>query len=180
MAKNVEVKARIESVEALSLAAAAIADQGPIRIDQDDTFFCCDAGRLKLRMFSREAGELIFYQRPDERGPKTSFFLRSSTSEPETLRESLSLAYGQAGRVKKRRILFLSGRTRIHLDVVEGLGHFLELEVVLDENDCVGAAVAEAYRIMQALGVDSSQLVEGAYVDLIAASAGEAGTAGEP
>lgn len=167
MARNIEIKARIPSVEALAPKVAAIADKGPIEISQDDTFFRCESGRLKLRAFSREEGELIFYRRANRQGPKESFYLRSPTSEPETLRESLSLAYGQAGRVKKHRTLFLVGRTRIHLDKVEGLGHFLELEVVLQESEPPEVGVREAHELMAKLGVEPSQLIEGAYVDLL-------------
>ncbi|GAB7027854.1 class IV adenylate cyclase [Geotalea toluenoxydans] len=167
MARNIEIKAYIESVDALVPKAAAIADQGPIDIIQDDTFFRCDSGRLKLRAFSPDEGELIFYRRADQQGPKESFYLRSSTPAPETLRESLSLAYGQAGRVRKHRTLFLAGRTRIHLDKVEGLGEFLELEVVLEEGESAEKGVREAHELMAKLGVDPSQLIEDAYVDLL-------------
>jgi predicted adenylyl cyclase CyaB len=168
MARNIEIKARIESVEALIPRTAAIADKGPVEILQDDTFFRCGSGRLKLRAISRDAGELIFYRRANQPGPKESFYLRSPTSSPETLREALSLAYGAMGRVLKRRTLFLIGRTRVHLDRVEGLGHFLELEVVLGENESVDAGVKEARDITERLGIEPSQLVEGAYVDLLA------------
>ncbi len=168
MPRNIEIKAHIASVEALAAKAAAIADQGPIEIIQDDTFFSCDTGRLKLRAFSKEEGELIFYRRADQQGPKESFYLRSPTSAPETLRESLSLAYGQTGRVQKHRTLFLVGRTRVHLDRVAGLGHFLELEVMLEEHEPSEAGVREARALMARLGVEPSQLVEGAYVDLLA------------
>jgi predicted adenylyl cyclase CyaB len=167
MAKNIEIKARIGSIEAMLPKAAAIADQGPMEIVQDDTFFRCDSGRLKLRAFSRDEGELIFYRRVNQQGPKESFYLRSPTSGPETLRESLSLAYGQAGRVRKHRILFMAGRTRIHLDKVEGLGEFLELEVVLEEGEPAEKGVQEAHELMSKLGVEPSQLIEGAYVDLL-------------
>jgi predicted adenylyl cyclase CyaB len=168
MPRNIEIKAHIESVEALAHKAAAIADEGPIEIAQDDTFFKCEAGRLKLRAFSKEEGELIFYRRANQCGPKESFYLRSPTSAPETLRESLSQAYGQAGRVQKHRTLFLVGRTRVHLDNVKDLGHFLELEVVLEEGELAEAGVREAHSLMARLGVDPSHLVEGAYVDLLA------------
>jgi len=80
----------------------------------------------------------------------------------------LILAYGQAGRVCKNRTLLLSGRTRIHLDRVEGLGDFLELEVVLEEGESVESGEAVARELMQKLGIDPYQLVEGAYVDLLA------------
>jgi adenylate cyclase class IV len=52
MSRNIEIKARIQSVEALTAKAAAVADEGPIEIAQDDTFFRCDSGRLKLRAFA--------------------------------------------------------------------------------------------------------------------------------
>lgn len=167
MARNIEIKARIASVDALIPKAAAIADKGPVEIFQDDTFFRCESGRLKLRAFSTEEGELIFYRRANLQGPKESFYLRSPTSAPGTLRDSLSLAYGEAGRVRKHRTLFLAGRTRIHLDKVEGLGHFLELEVVLAEGEPIEAGVREAHDLMAKLGVEPSQLIEGAYVDLL-------------
>jgi adenylate cyclase class IV len=168
MARNIEIKARIGSVEAILPMAAAIADQGPIEIIQDDTFFRCESGRLKLRAFSEKEGELIFYCRANQQGPKESFYLRSPTSAPETLRDSLSLAYGQAGRVRKHRTLFLVGRTRVHLDKVKGLGDFLELEVVLEEGEPADIGVQEAHELMAKLGVEPSHLIEGAYVDLLA------------
>ena len=167
VARNIEIKARIESVEALAPRTAAIADKGPIEIIQDDTFFRCESGRLKLRTFSEEEGELIFYRRADHQGPKESFYLRSLTSAPDSMRESLSLAYGKAGRVRKHRTLFLVGRTRVHLDKVEGLGDFLELEVVLEDGESAEAGVREARDLMERLGVQPSELVEGAYLDLL-------------
>lgn len=171
MSRNIEIKARIASVEALAPLVAAIADQGPIEIVQDDMFFPCETGRLKLRAFSAEQGELIFYRRADQQGPKESFYLRSPTSAPDALRESLSLAYGQAGRVQKHRTLFLVGRTRVHLDRVAGLGHFLELEVVLEDGEASEVGVREAHELVARLGIEPSQLVDGAYIDLLADSA---------
>jgi len=170
MPRNIEIKARIDSVAALAARAAAIATQGPVEIAQDDTFFRCETGRLKLRAFSATEGELIFYRRADAQGPKESFYVRTPTSTPDSLRECLSLAYGRVGRVVKHRTLYLVGRTRVHLDQVEGLGHFMELEVVLGETEPVEVGVAEAHALMATLGVQPSQLVETAYVDLLAAA----------
>ena len=167
MARNVEIKAWIESVEALVPRAAALADQGPTEIVQDDTFFACASGRLKLRAFSPTRRQLIFYQRRDQAGPKESFFLISPTASPDTLREALTLAYGQASRVRKQRTLYLAGRTRIHLDRVEDLGHFLELEVVMAEDEPAEAGVEVAHDLLAKLGVAPSQLVDRAYVDLL-------------
>ncbi|WNV05024.1 class IV adenylate cyclase [Candidatus Methylospira mobilis] len=167
MPRNIEIKAHIESVDSLLPKASAIANEGPIEILQDDTFFTCGNGRMKLRAFSEKEGELIFYRRENQQGPKESFYVLSPTSSPETLREALSQAYGQAGRVQKHRTLFLVGRTRIHLDRVKDLGHFLELEVVLQEGESPEVGVQEAHHLMAQLGVEPSQLIEGAYVDLL-------------
>lgn len=167
MPRNVEIKARIDSVGALLPMARAIADSGPTEILQDDTFFSCPNGRLKLRAFSETSGELIFYQRPDQAGPKESFYIISPTASPDTLRKALSLAYGQSGRVRKHRTLFMAGRTRIHLDRVEGLGDFLELEVVLSENESTESGVKVAHELLDRLDVFPEQLIEGAYIDLL-------------
>ena len=174
MARNIEIKARISQVSDLLGPAAARADQGPTEILQDDTFFACRAGRLKLRAFSNSAGELIFYQRSNESGPKESFYVRTPTATPDSLRETLTLAYGAVGRVRKHRTLFLIGRTRVHLDVVEDLGHFLELEVVLRDAEPLESGVREAQQLMQQLGVAPSQLIDEAYVDLLAERPGPA------
>jgi adenylate cyclase len=167
MPRNIEIKARIESVEQLKPRAAALADQGPTEIAQDDCFYECANGRLKLRRFAPDRGELIFYRRTDEAGPKESFYLRSPTGEPETLHATLAAACGVRGRVVKQRTLYLAGRTRIHLDRVEGLGDFLELEVVLAEGEPADAGVREAHELMARLGVEASQLVQGAYMDAL-------------
>jgi adenylate cyclase class IV len=168
MARNIEIKARIPGVEALAPKAAALATKGPVELDQDDTFFRCDSGRLKLRTLPHGGGELIFYRRANQHGPKESFYLISPTSSPDTLRETLAAAYGLAGRVQKHRTLFLAGRTRIHLDRVEGLGDFLELEVVLADGEPAEHGIREAHELMAKLGVQAEQLVEGAYIDLLA------------
>ena len=167
MPKNIEIKARIESVESLAPLVARIADDGPTEIFQDDTFFACRAGRFKLRAFSKKDGQLIFYQRPDGAGPKESFYVISPTSSPETLRQALSLAYGVVGRVRKHRKLFMVGRTRVHLDKVEGLGDFLELEVVLAEGEPQTIGIAVANELLGKLAIQQSQLIDKAYVDIL-------------
>lgn len=167
MARNVEIKARVASLDAIEPLAAALSGQEPVSIAQDDTFFACANGRLKLRAFADGTGELIFYRRSDETGPKESFYVISRTDTPDTLREALTLAYGTAGRVRKQRLLFMAGRTRIHLDRVEGLGEFLELEVVLRDGETPEAGMEEARSLMAALGVAPEQLLSGAYVDLL-------------
>ena len=169
MARNIEIKARVADLGALAARTAAIADSGPVEIPQDDTFFRCDNGRLKLRAFADGRGELIFYRRADADGPKVSFYVLSPTESPDTLREALTLANGQEGRVVKHRTLFLVGRTRVHLDRVQGLGDFMELEVVLSDGESPEDGVREAQALMARLGIGPDSLVTGAYHDLLRA-----------
>ncbi len=98
MARNIEIKAQVNDLNVVTLRAAEMADGTSMRIEQDDTFFRCDKGRIKLRCFSEVSGELIFYQRPDDGGPKESFYIRAPTTDPVGLRDALTLAYGQVGR----------------------------------------------------------------------------------
>lgn len=168
MGRNIEIKARLENLDSLVSKVAALADEGPMEILQDDTFFHCRSGRLKLRALANGEGQLIFYQRPDQVGPKESCYIISPTSTPDSLRETLSFAYGEAGRVRKHRTLFMIGKTRVHLDRVEGLGHFLELEVVLSDDETVESGILVARKLMAEFGIEPSQLIEGAYIDLLA------------
>lgn len=167
MPRNVEIKARLENDERMHARLREIATTSPEDIVQDDTFFPAPEGRLKLRVFANGAGELIYYRRADTAGPKQSYYLIAPTDDPDALRDVLARAYGISGRVRKVRTLVLVGRTRVHLDRVEGLGAFLELEVVLQEGEAVSTGEAEARHMLALLGVRDDQLVEGSYFDLI-------------
>lgn len=167
MPRNIEIKARVADPSALARAAAEAADHGPERIDQDDTFFHCREGRLKLRDFGNGQAELIAYARPDQAGPKACDYRITRTSDPEGLRETLARALGVLGRVIKTRQLYLAGRTRIHLDQVEGLGHYMELEVVLSEGESEARGLAEANALMNQLGIREEDLIDRAYIDLL-------------
>lgn len=83
------------------------------------------------------------------------------------MRLALTRANGLLGRVRKQRTLLLTGATRIHLDRVEGLGDFLELEVVLRDEQSVDDGERIAHALMGELGLRAEQLLSGAYLDLL-------------
>ena len=172
MSKNIEIKAYVDDFKTVLDKALEITTQKPTAIYQDDTFFNCPNGRLKLRTFSRNKGELIFYQRPGNLGPSESFYIITKTETPEKLHECLTCAYGSCGRVRKKRLLLMTGRTRIHLDDVEGLGKFIELEVVLKDKEQSDAGTKEAKTLMEKLGIKNADLIQDAYVDMIKANLG--------
>jgi len=173
MPRNVEIKARVGDPLALMQRTRQLAGADPEVFTQHDVFFHCPSGRLKLRRFADGSGELIAYQRPDARGPKTSHYQVVPCADPAALAGALAAALGVLGEVRKTRRLWLVGRTRVHLDEVDGLGHFVELEVVLGADEPATAGEREAARLMTALGIDRTALVAAAYLDLMTAGAAD-------
>ena len=167
MARNIEIKARVADLEAVRSRAASLATAPPEILEQTDTFFAVPRGRLKLRRFADGTGELIAYERPDGTGPRESSYVRCAVREPGAIERILARAVGVRGLVEKRRDLFMAGRTRIHLDEVRGLGCFLEIEVVLGDGEDAASGEREARALMAALGIDASDLVPCAYIDLL-------------
>jgi predicted adenylyl cyclase CyaB len=165
--RNVEIKARLEDFAATRRRVAELADSGPTVILQEDVFFESRRGRLKLRKVSGIQAELIHYERPNRREPGPSSYVIARCDAPEPLQEALSRALGVRGVVRKEREVYLRGRTRIHLDRVVELGDFLELEVVLEQDEEQDKAIREAEELMRALAIDQKTLVECAYIDLL-------------
>ena len=166
-ARNVEIKARVADAAALRIRVAGAATGPPVIIGQRDTFFAVARGRLKLRRFDDGTGELIFYERNDTTGPTTSTFSRSACSDAAGMEAVLARALGVRGVVEKRRELFMIGRTRVHLDDVRGLGHFVELEVVLEPSEPAAEGEREARALLATLGVPPAALLAPAYIDLL-------------
>lgn len=174
MPRNVEIKARLRNGDLGRIRAVALARStaAPETIRQRDTFYRVTTGRLKLREFADGSAELIAYERPDQTGPKASRYVVSPCAEPALLNEALTRSLGVRGVVEKQREVIHVGQTRVHLDDVARLGHFLELEVVLEESQSIAAGEAVAAEWMDRLGLDARTLVEGAYIDLLEAPDG--------
>jgi adenylate cyclase class IV len=170
MAMNVEWKARIRNLPRQRELAQRLAGSPPELLEQVDTFFHVPHGRLKLRRLSSDHGELIQYVRPDQAALKHSSYRLVRTTQPEALHELLAQALGVCGEVRKRRWLYLAGQVRIHLDEVERLGTFLEVEVVLKPRQSLveGEQIAETFRL--GLDVREEDLLAVAYIDLLIAN----------
>ena len=169
MPRNVEVKIRVDDLEAIRSRALALGAEDRGTLHQIDTYFgtpAASGARLKLREHRPGRSELIAYRRPDTTGLRTSDFHLVPVNDPTPLREALTHALGVVRRVAKTRHLLLLGRTRIHLDRVEGLGDFLELEVVLADRDEVTGGEQEAERLLAQLALGDRPRIPGSYVDL--------------
>jgi predicted adenylyl cyclase CyaB len=167
MATNIEIKARARDWKRLLRVAQAISDTPARVIYQRDVFFATPHGRLKLRVLAPDLGQLVYYERANASGPRPSNYYLSDTSDPAALEELLAAALGVRGEVIKARTLYMAGNTRIHLDKVETLGEFIELEVVLgpEQTEQQGRTVGD--ELMQKLGIREADLVDVAYIDLL-------------
>jgi len=167
MARNVEIKARVPDLAAIRAKALALALHPSETVHQKDTFFETPQGRLKVREFPDGSGELIAYERADHTGPKVSTYERMSCSDARALVRTLTAVLQTRGTVVKRREVVLVGRTRVHLDEVDNLGSFVELEIVMAADEPVEDGVREARELLRALEIPLDALVSGAYVDLL-------------
>jgi homotetrameric cytidine deaminase len=166
-ARNVELKASdADPRRSLELALALGAeDRGEIA--QRDTYFSRARGRLKLREQEPGEAELIAYERADAADARESEYRIAPVGEAEPMRDALDAALGTLVVVEKRRRLLLWEGVRIHLDEVEGLGAFLELEAVAEPGSDLAAERDKVDRLRSELGIDDAALVAGSYSDLL-------------
>ena len=137
------------------------------KLIQEDTFFVCPEGRLKLREQKAKEDYLIFYNRDNKSGPKHSEYFTYPTTDAKALKSLLSKSLGKTKIVKKKRLVFFVGQTRIHFDEVQKLGKFIEIEVCLKKNQTRLSGFDIAERIIKALNINKKDLVKSAYADLL-------------
>lgn len=167
MPRNVEIKARVSDPEQLKSVAMALGGGEGTIIVQEDTFFNSPNGRLKLREIKGSKSQLIQYSRADEGGPKLSDFYISEVDDAESMKTVLGKSMGVKGVVSKTRTLVMVGQTRVHIDDVVGLGHFMELEVMLRDDQSLEEGQNIADDLMKKLNIQPSDLVTGAYMDML-------------
>ena len=169
MPSNIEIKAILRDRTAAEAMAEAISGGGPEILHQIDVFFSSTGARLKLRVLGPDRGELIRYERANLAEVRPSRYSIARTPDPEILLDILTSALGQSGTVKKMRQLYLVGQTRIHIDAVEELGDFLELEVVLRPGQSEAEGRRIALELLARFNIGREDLLAGAYIDLLVA-----------
>jgi homotetrameric cytidine deaminase len=165
---NVEIKARDPDPEATAGRCLALGASDEGLLEQRDTYFAGRHGRLKLREQEGASAELIAYRRPDEAGPEESAYVRAVADDGARMRETLDAALGTTVVVAKRRRLFLWENVRIHLDDVEGLGTFIELEALVGPGaGDLDTARSKVDRLRSELAIADDALVAAGYSDLL-------------
>ena len=167
---NIEIKAKCfhpEKVEAFLLSSGARF----VGLDhQKDTYFHVPSGRLKLRQGNIEQ-TLIFYNRPDQEGPKQSDFYLSKMSDPAATEKLLEKALGVKVVVDKFRKIFYIDNVKFHIDEVPGLGSFVEIEAgnLADPSKTIADLKAQCDHYMKAFEVSEADLIHHSYSDMILA-----------
>lgn len=163
---NVEIKARCDDLVRVRDRLTA-RDADFIGEDhQIDTYFQVPDGRLKLREGTIETA-LIFYQRADQAGPKSSDVRRYEPGEAADLKRVLTQALGVEVVVDKRREIYFIDNIKFHLDRVDELGTFVEIEAIGEDATADESHLREqCAEYMDVLGIASENLVASSYSDL--------------
>jgi adenylate cyclase class 2 len=176
MARNLECKARDPEPQATLHAALALGASDEGVLWQRDTYFAVDDGRLKVREQhglggggSGESAELIHYRRADTPAQRESAYRIVAVTDPAGLTAVLGDALGVTEVVTKQRHLLLWQRVRIHLDEVEQLGAFVELEAVLADDEAPADAQDRVTRLREVLGIVDGRLEPRGYAALLGA-----------
>ena len=164
MPTNLELKARYPSHQKAYACARACGAAREGLLIQQDTYFRVPRGRLKLRESEGEGAELIYYERSEETTERWSRFTREPVAAAAGLAHVLTEAFGVLAIVRKRRELYLFRDARIHLDLVEGLGTFVEFEVTGGETP---ATIATMRELRETFGIGDDTVVKASYSDLI-------------
>jgi predicted adenylyl cyclase CyaB len=163
---NVELKARLASLETAREIAGRLATGRLETEHQVDTYFRCQKGRLKLREISGRRAELIWYSRPDQQTPKTCDYVIVPVEDAASVKRALTATLGVRAVVDKHREIYLYHNVRIHLDRIAALGSFLEFEAVLGPDVDVQRGRDQLGWLRQQFGIRDDDLLTGSYADL--------------
>jgi predicted adenylyl cyclase CyaB len=164
---NLEIKARCSSPDLVRrvLKERKATFKG---VDcQVDTYFNVPRGRLKLRKGSIE-NSLIHYCREDEVGPKKSIVTLYHPAENSTLKEILTNSLGVLVVVEKVREIYFIENVKFHIDTVDRLGTFVEIEAI-DSTGAIGEETLQKQceEYINLFGIRAQDLIDHSYSDMI-------------
>lgn len=131
--QNLELKAQYPNLQQAETIALQLGAEKIWTHVQNDIYFISEKGKLKLRLVDNQPGDLIFYNRPQDKNATISNYFIYSSQNPDQLLIFLQNMYEQDIIVHKKRILYMYQNVRIHLDAVKHLGHYIEFEALMDD-----------------------------------------------
>ncbi len=164
--RNLEAKFRLDDLALARSRAEAIGYRYRATLIQRDTFFAVRNGKLKLRE-EAEGASLIHYRRDRDAALELSNYSIVPVANPIELRTTLVAALGTIAEVRKQRTLLMRENIRLHLDEVENLGNFGEIEAVIPEDDDAERHRPEVEEILVALGIGPADLISASYFELM-------------
>lgn len=168
--RNVEYKAELRDIGLARSVCRSLSAVHEGTLLQTDTYYKIADGRLKKRETVGEPTEFIFYSRANRVDPKLSHYVVYSEAEARERFGATPLPVWVV--VKKKRDLYMLDHVRIHLDEVEGLGAFLELEAIVSEKNDAGVCREVVDFLRQAFGPVLGEAISVSYSDLLAAEPG--------
>ena len=163
MAVNLELKIPIKNISKFEESLVKIGAELKGVLKQKDIYYKVDNGLLKLRLENGEAS-LIKYSRDEKNKNRWSnyFVLKLEGEEVENYFNDF---FQIETVVSKKRKLYIYKDTRIHLDLVEGLGEFLELETVVIEGKEKAKQLFD--EIVKLLEINTSNQIKTSYRYLV-------------
>ena len=164
---NIEIKAKSDNHDKTREILESLKADFKGTDSQTDTYFNVNKGRLKLREGDIE-NNLIYYEREDERGPKQSNVILYKSNPGSTLKEILIQALGIMATVKKQREIYFVDNVKFHLDTINKLGTFVEIEVV-DKDGTIGneELLKQCNHYMNLFNINNKDLISVSYSDLL-------------
>jgi adenylate cyclase, class 2 len=165
---NFEFKARCNNIETIELK---LKELNPLFIGVDkqvDTYFNIMNGRLKLREGNIE-NSLIHYNRQDSKNVKQSDVTLYELQPDKNLKDILTKALGIKTIVEKERKIYFIDNVKFHLDKVNELGNFIEVEAI-DKEGSIGIdkLKEQCQYYIQLFGITPNQFIAESYSDLLA------------
>jgi len=165
--KNVEIKAHCSDLERIRKILIERNADFKGMDHQIDTYFNVPNGRLKLREGSIE-NNLIQYNRPDQAGPKQSDFDLFKTEKGSSLKNILEKSIGVKVIVDKQREIYFIDNVKFHLDQVNNLGTFVEIEATDMENTKTPEYLnKQCQQYLKLFGIAEENLLANSYSDLL-------------
>ena len=164
--RNMEIKARYQRTRHADEILAQIGARFDKIETQTDTYFDVDNGRLKIRERDTGDPQLIQYFRKDEEGPRPSYYELVHLKNVDKVKETLDREHGIRVIVKKKREIWIWENVRIHFDIVEHHGDFIEFEAVLEDEKYLPVEQQKVEWLMKKFGIQRKDLIVHSYGDM--------------